>query len=221
MRYAAFGILIASGLVAAAGSTLAQSNPSADSIIDSLTPRSAAVGMTRGIRPMNPTESVPASPPATPAAIERPIARISPRTGITAAAPGSAHSAASRARPPTAEAGAPSVNLTVQFLTNSAELTPAAVHTLDELGRALTSQTLSNYHFRIEGHTDTVGATDHNQALSDARAKRVVEYLVKKFNVDASRLEPVGMGESHPLVQTGDNVSEPRNRRVTVVNLGA
>ena len=114
----------------------------------------------------------------------------------------------------------PSVNLTVQFLNGSAELTPAAMRTLDELGRALSSDALSKFHFRIEGHTDTVGAPDHNQTLSERRAQAVVAYITSKYHVDASRLEPVGMGESHLLVPTGQNVAEPRNRRVTVVNVG-
>lgn len=213
MLRATFGILVASGMAVTGGAASAQGNPSADSIINSLTPRAGLHGTTRGIRPMNPTDSAPVSP-ATPAAVDRPVNRVAPRTGTRAAA-------ATGAMPRAAEAAAPSVNLTVQFSTNSAELTPAAIRTLDELGRALSSQALSTYHFRIEGHTDTVGSADHNQALSEARAKSVVDYLVSKFHVDASRLEPVGMGESHLLVPTGANVAEPRNRRVTVVNLGA
>ncbi len=213
MRKATFGVLVASGLAVTVGSAFAQGSPSADSIINSLTPHGGMQGgLTRGIRPMNPTESAPVSPPATPTS----TGRLVPRPAAPAAAPASA-----AARPPAAEPAAPSVNLTVQFATNSAELTPAAIHTLDELGRALSSQSLSTYHFRIEGHTDTVGSPEKNQALSEARAQKVVDYLVAKFHVDASRLEPVGMGESHPLVQTGVNVAEPRNRRVTVVNVGA
>lgn len=214
MNKATVGILVAGGMAVIGGAAFAQGSPSADSIINSLTPRAGMQGTTRGIRPMNPTGAAPVSP-ATPAAVDSPAARVAPRANTRAPAPVSP-----TPRPATAEA-APSVNLTVQFATDSAELTPTAIHTLDELGRALSSQTLSTYHFRIEGHTDTVGSADHNMTLSEARAKSVVDYLVSKFHVDASRLEPVGMGESHPLVPTRDSVSEPRNRRVTVVNLGA
>lgn len=219
MRPATFGLLVASGLAVTVGTASAQNNPSANSIINSLTPRAGMVGTTRGIRPMNPTtESAPAyAPPSSPVAAERPAGRLVPRAGTSVAAPGAA-----MPRPPrAADTSAPSVNLTVQFATGSAELTPAAIRTLDELGRALSSQSLATYHFRIEGHTDTVGTPDTNQALSDARARKVVEYLVSRFHVDPTRLEPIGMGELHPLVQTGQNVAEPRNRRVTVVNVGA
>jgi outer membrane protein OmpA-like peptidoglycan-associated protein len=100
-------------------------------------------------------------------------------------------------------------------------LTPAAVKTLSELGRALSSETLSSYHFRIEGHTDTVGAADTNKALSDRRAQAVVAFLSNSFKIDPSRLEAVGMGEDGLLIQTPPNTPEPRNRRVQVINLGA
>jgi outer membrane protein OmpA-like peptidoglycan-associated protein len=140
----------------------------------------------------------------------------SPGTRATAPAAGGYAGGAT-----TADQGAPSVNLTVQFATNSSQLTPAATHTLDELGRALSSQALANYRFRIEGHTDTVGSPELNKRLSEERANAVVNYLASKFGVDRSRLEPVGMGEDQLLIQTGQNVSEPRNRRVTVVNIGA
>jgi OOP family OmpA-OmpF porin len=116
---------------------------------------------------------------------------------------------------------APSVDLTVRFESGSATLTPEATRALDELGRALTSDTLSGYRFRIEGHTDTVGMPAANKALSDRRAAAVASYLEERFGVTANRLEPVGMGQSAPLVATPPQTDEPRNRRVHVVNLGA
>ncbi len=125
------------------------------------------------------------------------------------------------APPPRPAAAMPSVNLTVNFPTNSAALTPAATRTLNELGRALSSQALAGFRFRIEGHTDTVGSPEANRTLSERRAATVVDYLVARFNVDRSRLEAVGMGQDGLLVQTSPQSAEPRNRRVQVVNLGA
>ncbi len=197
------GVLMTTGLVVAAGAAVAQSNPTADSIINSLTPRAGMGGMTRGIRPLAPAAPAPAEQAAP--VVDRPAVAPTP-----APAPSASSAQA-----------APSVNLTVQFANGSAELTPAAMRTLDELGRALSSNALASFHFRIEGHTDTVGAPEQNQSLSERRAQAVVAYITSKFHVDASRLEPVGMGESHLLVPTGQNVAEPRNRRVTVVNVGA
>jgi len=188
----------------------AQSNPSADQIIKSLRPSGAVSGSTRGIRPVGPSVDAPAAAPSAPpagasVATSAPVTHAAPAKPVASAEP----------------AAAPSVNLTVQFANGSAALTPAATHTLDELGRALSSASLATYKFRIEGHTDTVGSAELNKSLSEQRAEAVVSYLASKFNIDKARLTPVGMGEDGLLVPTPANTPEPRNRRVQVVNLGA
>jgi OOP family OmpA-OmpF porin len=114
----------------------------------------------------------------------------------------------------------PEVSLNVLFTTGSAELTPEAIQTLDDLGRALTNPALAAYRFRVEGHTDTVGGRDYNKTLSDRRAASVVDYLARRFNVDQTRLQPIGMGQDGLLIATPDQTPEPRNRRVLVVNTG-
>lgn len=178
---------------------LAQGNPNADDILKGLKP------ITRGIRPVQPGGQSP--PPAA--------------SGTTAAA-GSATAPRAGATPPTsAAAEAPSVSLNVEFATGSAKLTPEAMNTLNELGKALTNPELAGDKFRIEGHTDTVGSRALNQALSEKRANVVVDYLVAKFNIEHSRLQPVGMGEEGLAVPTPAQTPEPRNRRVQVVNMGA
>ena len=128
---------------------------------------------------------------------------------------------ATSAQAPSAAAAAPSVNLTVNFATGSASLTPSAVRTLDALGHALTTSDLSGYHFRIEGHTDTVGTPDGNRALSQKRAEAVAAYLEKKFGVQADKLTAAGVGQDDLLVSTPDQTPEPRNRRVKINTLGA
>lgn len=115
----------------------------------------------------------------------------------------------------------PSVSLNVDFATGSADLTPAAMHTLDALGQALGDQRLAGYHFRIEGHTDTVGTRPYNKALSQRRANAVADYLETKYQIDPARLRPVGMGEAGLLVATPDQTPDQRNRRVLVVNTGS
>jgi outer membrane protein OmpA-like peptidoglycan-associated protein len=145
-----------------------------------------------------------------------------PSRGIRMANPTSSGPAPSGNTPAAAapSGNAPSVNLSVQFESGSADLTAAAMQTLNELGKALNEPALAPYRFRIEGHTDTVGTTDYNKELSDRRAAAVVDYLAATFKVDRSRLEAVGMGEQGLLVPTADQTSEPRNRRVAVVNIG-
>jgi outer membrane protein OmpA-like peptidoglycan-associated protein len=113
----------------------------------------------------------------------------------------------------------PSLDLSVEFQSGSANLTPAAIHTLDRLGKALASPQLAGNRFRIEGHTDTVGSPDLNKPLSQHRADAVAAYLEKNFGIDAARLEAVGVGEDDLLIATPDQTPEPRNRRVHIVNL--
>lgn len=134
--------------------------------------------------------------------------RIAPAQGSSAAT----HQVAARA---------PSINLNVDFATGSAALTPQAVQALDALGHALSNPSLAAYHFRIEGHTDTVGTAAMNKSLSERRAEAVVDYLSSKYRISASRLQAIGMGEQGLLVPTPDQTPEPRNRRVLVVNAGA
>ena len=67
----------------------------------------------------------------------------------------------------------------------------------------------------VVGHTDTVGEKEYNYALSLKRAKAVASILHEK-GVDPSILDITSHGKDNPLVPTGDQVSEPRNRRVEI-----
>jgi len=198
-------VLVAALALAGAPDVSAQSNLSSSDMIKML----KLGGPTRGIRP---SAGAPADPAPYPVA-SAPHASAS-HTSTSRA------SASVTPRAPLAQSNAPSVNLTVQFPTNSAELTPAAIATLSELGRALTDPSLSGNRFRIEGHTDTAGSADINKSLSERRAATVVEFLATRFGVDRTRLQPIGMGAEGLLVQTPPNTAEVRNRRVLVVNVG-
>jgi len=113
------------------------------------------------------------------------------------------------------------LDLILNFATGSAELTPQARLVLDRLGEALKSQALSQYRFKIAGHTDTVGTREFNRTLSARRAAAVMAYVSEHFGVAPARLQAVGMGSDAPLVSTADQVAEPRNRRVEIVNIGS
>ncbi len=115
---------------------------------------------------------------------------------------------------------APSVNFDINFQTGSAALTPQAMGALDRLGSALTSKQLAAYHFKIAGHTDTVGDEATNQTLSEQRAVSVKTYLVTKFKIAATRLQTIGMGDTDLLVPTPPQTPEPQTRRVQIINLG-
>ncbi|MBR0684058.1 OmpA family protein [Roseomonas eburnea] len=207
---------------------LAQSDPAALQLIERLRPQ--AGGQTRGIRVPGGTEAAPPpSAPVQPAPIYGQQPAPTPAPSVAGpGAPVASPTSTSRpvqavARPPVREttSDAPSASITVMFSTGSAMLTPEAERALAPLGRALSSQDLAGYRFRIEGHTDTVGDTATNQSLSERRAAAVREYLIAKFGVSPQRLEAVGLGETQLLVPTPDQTPNARNRRVQVVNIGS
>ena len=144
-------------------------------------------------------------------------------TATPAASTQSGHAAAPArvAAMPTAapKSGLPTLSLIVPFASGSSELMPSAIPTLQKLGAALTSPDLAQGHFRIEGHTDTVGTIEYNHDLSMRRAETVANYLEKNFGIQADRLQMVGLGFDQPAVATPPETPEPRNRRVQIVNL--
>jgi hypothetical protein len=70
-------------------------------------------------------------------------------------------------------------------------------------------------HIAAIGHTDTSGPADYNMALSLRRATTVKNALVQQ-GVAVAAIDTVGKGETELLVQTGDGVREPQNRRVEI-----
>jgi OOP family OmpA-OmpF porin len=71
-------------------------------------------------------------------------------------------------------------------------------------------------HVSLTGHTDTVGTETYNMALSLRRADAVKAVLIS-LGVPADEISVVGKGKMEPLIQTGDDVREPKNRRVEIV----
>jgi outer membrane protein OmpA-like peptidoglycan-associated protein len=67
----------------------------------------------------------------------------------------------------------------------------------------------------IVGHTDTVGSSDSNHQLSLRRADAVKDELTR-LGVSPDAITASGKGESELMVQTGDGVKEPQNRRATI-----
>ena len=67
----------------------------------------------------------------------------------------------------------------------------------------------------VIGHTDSVGSTDANDKLSQKRAAAVREILVAA-GIPAQKIETAGRGERELLVISGDEVAEPKNRRVEI-----
>ena len=68
----------------------------------------------------------------------------------------------------------------------------------------------------VEGHTDDVGSDDLNLALSQARAEAAVAWMVANGDLDASRFEALGLGETEPVVPNDTPEQRQINRRIEV-----
>lgn len=80
---------------------------------------------------------------------------------------------------------------------------------------AASAKQLGSVSIKIVGHTDTVGSQKANQRLSECRAGAAKSNLVTK-GIQAGAISATGAGETQLVVQTGDGVKEPQNRRATV-----
>ena len=72
-----------------------------------------------------------------------------------------------------------------------------------------------NSNFQIEGHTDSDGSNELNQALSENRAAAVKNYLVEN-GIAAERLKSTGFGETKPIASNKNAKGKAENRRVEI-----
>ena len=101
----------------------------------------------------------------------------------------------------------------VLFASGSAELTEDSTSTLSRAAEILESVPFAAV--EIEGHTDSDGEDASNQALSEARAEAVREYLVDYSGDDyADQHTAVGYGESRPIADNALPEGKARNRRI-------
>ncbi|HEY8384485.1 MAG TPA: peptidoglycan-associated lipoprotein Pal [Microvirga sp.] len=107
----------------------------------------------------------------------------------------------------------------VFFETDSTDLTPTAVATLDKQAQWL--QRYPQYTFLLEGHADERGTREYNFSLSARRAQTVRDYLVSR-GIPGSRFRTVSYGKERPVAVCNDISCWSQNRRaVTVLDAGA
>lgn len=68
----------------------------------------------------------------------------------------------------------------------------------------------------IGGHTDNDGTPEHNQELSDNRARVVMEYILERANgaITPARITAKGFGQNQPIVPNTTPENKRKNRRV-------
>src|SRR5260370_37161568 len=88
-----------------------------------------------------------------------------------------------------------SVDATVNFDFNSAELTSDAKKELDNVIAVLKDPEVKDADVIVSGHTDAKGSDRYNQKLSERRALSVKQYLGQN-GIDNKRLTATGYGKS-------------------------
>lgn len=108
----------------------------------------------------------------------------------------------------------------VFFAFDEAALTSVARDTLDELAGDIQRRADAAGAMQVVGHSDSVGDTGYNEALSELRAQAVADYLVDELGLGDVDLRVEGRGEADPVApnETEDGEDNPdgraRNRRV-------
>jgi OmpA-OmpF porin, OOP family len=101
----------------------------------------------------------------------------------------------------------------VYFEFDKATLTPDARQVVQQAAQNALQGNAT--HIVATGHTDTVGTDSYNLALSKRRAGAVRTELIHDGLQD-NMISTDGVGENGLAVPTGQNVNEPRNRRVEI-----
>lgn len=106
----------------------------------------------------------------------------------------------------------------VLFDSGRADMKSGALRTLEQLAAFLKENPERDV--VIEGHTDSVGSVEFNQALSERRALTVKNELLER-GIAANRITARGFGPARPLVGNDTPAGRQQNRRVEILLPGA
>jgi outer membrane protein OmpA-like peptidoglycan-associated protein len=99
----------------------------------------------------------------------------------------------------------------IEFETGSSVIRTRSYPILDKVADIL--KRYPGYKVRIGGHTDSVGSSATNQALSEKRAEACYNYLLNK-GIPAARMSHAGYGEEQPIADNRNAAGREKNRRV-------
>ena len=106
----------------------------------------------------------------------------------------------------------------VFFESDSTDLTPTAVSTLDKQAAWLSRY--PRYTFLVEGHADERGTREYNFSLGARRSQVVRDYLSSR-GIAGSRIRTVSYGKERPVATCNDISCWSQNRRAVTVLDGA
>lgn len=101
----------------------------------------------------------------------------------------------------------------ITFPSNSADVNPEFAEVLNSV--ALVLKEYDKTYVDVLGHTDSSGANDYNQALSERRAQSVANVLSSE-GVILERLIVRGVGEDYPIADNTTTNGKSLNRRVEI-----
>lgn len=104
----------------------------------------------------------------------------------------------------------------IKFDVAKATIKPESMGTINYVVKMM--QDHPELKFSVEGHTDTDGDDASNQKLSEARAKAVMDTMIK-LGINATRLTSKGHGETKPMTGNDSPESKAQNRRVEFVKM--
>jgi outer membrane protein OmpA-like peptidoglycan-associated protein len=102
----------------------------------------------------------------------------------------------------------------VLFDTGAATLKPGADLSIDRLASYLKAHPQTKV--LIEGHTDSQGSEEYNEALSQRRADAVEKALILR-GVSPDMMSTVGRGKAYPVATNETAAGRQQNRRVEIV----
>lgn len=102
----------------------------------------------------------------------------------------------------------------IQFRTDEAALTADTMRKLYPLVTLLKANAKQD--IVIEGYTDSSGARDYNQELSEQRAMAVRDFFIST-DVDPQRIIARGYGEADPVASNATEAGRRENRRVEII----
>ena len=108
----------------------------------------------------------------------------------------------------------------INFDTGKATFTGEGVRTMQELKDSLA---ITGLFIQVDGFTDNTGSEPANQALSDARAGAVKDWLQKHAprNFPDNRFRIAGHGSQNPVATNDTAAGKAANRRVEITLLGS
>ncbi|MFC3606633.1 OmpA family protein [Stutzerimonas tarimensis] len=101
----------------------------------------------------------------------------------------------------------------ITFATNSADIASNFYAPLNNL--ANTFRQYDQNSIEIVGHTDSTGAYQYNQTLSQRRAQSVANYLTSQ-GVNPARVTTRGAGPDQPIASNNTEAGRSQNRRVEI-----